>query len=60
MSTKKSTLLNKVCGVPQISILGPLLFLLYIRNLPEASKLLKPIMFADDAKLFGERYPFAF
>ena len=32
-------------------ILGPLLFLLYINDLPEASKLLDPIMFADDINL---------
>ena len=42
----KSTLL--VCAVPEGSILRPLLFLLYINNLPQALKLLDPIMFADD------------
>ena len=48
----KSTLLDIVCGVPQGSILGPLLFFLYINDLPQASKLLNPIMFADDINLF--------
>ena len=48
----KSSLLNIVCGVPQGSILGPLLFLPYINDLPQASKLLDPIMFADDTNLF--------
>ena len=34
------------------SILGQLLFLVYVNNLPNASRLLDPIMFADDTNLF--------
>ena len=37
---------------PQGSILGPLPFLVYFNNLPNASRLLDPIMFADGTNLF--------
>ena len=43
------------CGAPQVFVLGPLLFLLYINDLSQAIKLCKVLHFADDTNLKTEQ-----
>ena len=49
-----STTLNISCGVPQGSILGPLLFIIYLNDVAELKLNGKLVLFADDAAIFYE------
>ena len=51
-NSTKSDLKPITCGVPQGSILGPLLFLLYVNDIVNVSDKLFPILFADDTNVF--------
>ncbi len=47
-----SETMNLKCGVPQGSVLGPLLFIIYTNDLPNCLNHSKSVLFADDTTIF--------
>ena len=54
LNNYKSNLKNVTCGVPQGSILGPLLFLVYVNDLSTIIKHSKVLLYADDTVLYRQ------
>ena len=54
LNNTSSPFLRIECGVPQGSILGPILFILHINDLPRVSTKLKFLLYADDANILYE------
>ena len=52
IDNKKSSMLTLGFGVPQGSILGPVIFNLYVSDLSEQVKYSKTLQYADDTKIY--------
>ncbi len=55
-NNSKSKLQLVSCGVPQGSVLGPLLFLLYLNDLGLLLKESKALLFADDTVIYSRSH----
>ena len=54
MDGSHSTWKNVISGIPQGSVIGPILFVIFINDMPDVVKYNFCKLFADDCKLFGK------
>ena len=51
LNNKHSSIVEMEYGAPQGSILGPLMFIIYINDIPNICEMAKFILYADDANI---------
>ena len=54
INNTSTSFLRIECGVPQGSILGPIVFILHINDLPRVSTKLKFLLYADEINILYE------
>ena len=57
LGSKKSSMRSREIGVPQGSIMGPLIFIIYINDLTLETSDIKSILYADDTVLYTKNVP---
>ena len=57
MNGCKSKIFDVISGVPKGSVLGPILFVIFINSLVDKAETANPFLYADDLKILKENVP---